>query len=263
MNWKYWVIRKMKPNRPKKAAAIAPLAAEKRRSRTGCTSNSGSAAASPTRRTEQRQQRRRPGRDRRDATPAVGRRLDDGPDQQPDPDHRTECADRIEPARGRIAGFPDQRATATPAINTSGTLTRNTADQEKCSTSNPPLTGPSATDRPVMPDQIPMAAARSRRSGNSVDEQCEGGREDQRGAGAHGGPAGDQLTGDPAKDAATRRQTEQHESRQQHPATAEPIAQVTRRAVTTWRKPVCSRRPSTAGRWSRRPVRARWSVARR
>jgi len=42
MNWKYWVIKKMKPNRVKKATVTEPLAAVKRRLRNRLTSSIGS-----------------------------------------------------------------------------------------------------------------------------------------------------------------------------------------------------------------------------
>jgi hypothetical protein len=42
-NWKYWVIRKLKPEIPKNAMVTEPLAAVKRRLRKRLTSSSGSA----------------------------------------------------------------------------------------------------------------------------------------------------------------------------------------------------------------------------
>jgi hypothetical protein len=42
-NWKYWVIRKMKPNRQKNAIVTEPLAAVKRAFRNRPTSSIGSA----------------------------------------------------------------------------------------------------------------------------------------------------------------------------------------------------------------------------
>ena len=43
-----------------------------------------------------------------------------------------------------------------------GTLTRKTEPHQKWARSRPPRIGPRATPRPVVPDQIPMARARSR-----------------------------------------------------------------------------------------------------
>ena len=62
----------------------------------------------------------------------------------------------------RLSG--SSRRPASSAIAATGTLTQSTAPQEKCSSSRPPLTGPSATPRPVTPDQMPIAPARSLRS---------------------------------------------------------------------------------------------------
>jgi len=44
---------------------------------------------------------------------------------------------------------------------TTGTLTRKTEPHQKCSSSQPPVTGPMATPRPETPAQMPMALARS------------------------------------------------------------------------------------------------------
>ena len=52
-------------------------------------------------------------------------------------------------------------ATVMTATITMGTLTRNTEPHQKCSSSQPPVTGPRATARPLMAAQMPMAAARS------------------------------------------------------------------------------------------------------
>ena len=41
MNWKYWVIRKMKPNKAKNATVTEPLAAVNRRSRNTVRSSIG------------------------------------------------------------------------------------------------------------------------------------------------------------------------------------------------------------------------------
>jgi hypothetical protein len=48
--------------------------------------------------------------------------------------------------------------TVAPAATTpTGTLTQKTADHEKCSTRNPPSSGPIARPRPEIPAQMPMA----------------------------------------------------------------------------------------------------------
>ena len=50
-----------------------------------------------------------------------------------------------------------------------GMFTRNTEPHQKCSSSQPPVTGPRATARPVVADQMPMALARSVGSVNTLD----------------------------------------------------------------------------------------------
>ena len=47
------------------------------------------------------------------------------------------------------------------AAATSGTLTRNTEPHQKCSSRNPPATGPTAAPAPASPAQMAMARARS------------------------------------------------------------------------------------------------------
>ncbi len=57
------------------------------------------------------------------------------------------------------------RQMAIMAATITGTFTRNTKPQKKCSSRKPPVTGPSATARPLVAAQIEMAVARSRASG--------------------------------------------------------------------------------------------------
>ena len=52
-------------------------------------------------------------------------------------------------------------AATTPATAI-GTLTRKTEPHQKWASNHPPTMGPAATPKPVVPDQIPMARARSR-----------------------------------------------------------------------------------------------------
>ena len=56
----------------------------------------------------------------------------------------------------------------TRATTTTGTLTRKTEPHQKCSRSQPPVTGPMATAMPAVADQMAMAWARSRRSVNTL-----------------------------------------------------------------------------------------------
>ena len=51
---------------------------------------------------------------------------------------------------------------------TIGTLTRSTEPHQKCSSSQPPVTGPRATLRPLVADQMPIALARSIGSGKTL-----------------------------------------------------------------------------------------------
>ena len=53
------------------------------------------------------------------------------------------------------------------AIMTIGTLMRNTDPHQKCSSKNPPVTGPNATAAPDTADHTPMALARSTGSRNT------------------------------------------------------------------------------------------------
>src|SRR6266496_1133423 len=82
-NWKYWVIRKMKPNRVKNDTVTAPLAALNRMLRNSRTSSIGCAAV-PQHAVQRGQQDSRGGKTCQAPyrSPPVGRRLDDGEDQQ-------------------------------------------------------------------------------------------------------------------------------------------------------------------------------------
>ena len=59
------------------------------------------------------------------------------------------------------------RQMAIMATTITGTLTMNTEPQKKCSSRNPPVTGPRATARPLVAAQIEMAIARCRASVNT------------------------------------------------------------------------------------------------
>ena len=85
------------------------------------------------------------------------------------------------------------RQMATIATTITGTLTRNTEPQKKCSSRKPPVTGPRATARPLVAAQIEMAIARCRASVNTFTSMRQRGREDQGRADAHRRPPGDQL----------------------------------------------------------------------
>ena len=87
------------------------------------------------------------------------------------------------------------RQMATMATTITGTLTRNTEPQKKCSSRYPPVTGPSATARPLVAAQIEMAIARWRASVNTLTSSAKRRREDQRRPDAHRCAPGDQLAG--------------------------------------------------------------------
>ncbi|KAG1433819.1 hypothetical protein G6F55_014653 [Rhizopus delemar] len=58
-----------------------------------------------------------------------------------------------------------QRQASGSASSTIGTLIRSTEPHQKCSSSTPPTTGPSAAPPEATDAQMPMATARSRASG--------------------------------------------------------------------------------------------------
>ena len=118
-----------------------------------------------------------------------------------------------------------KRAINTMATSTTGTLTMNTDPHQKCSSSQPPVTGPSATLSPAVAAQIEMAAARSRGSGEDVDEQGERGGEDQRRTDAHQRPRADQLVGVGGEGAEPTEQPEPGHADQQRPFAAEAVAE--------------------------------------
>ena len=152
----------MKPNRPKKANAIAPLAAEKRGLRNSRMSSSGSRRRSSqtTKPASATAAATNPPIVRAEAQPLDGASI---VVQTNNPMPAIEPNAPIGSNRPgwalRLSGTT--RRPASRAMTATGTLTHNTAPHEKCSSSRPPVTGPSATPRPVTPDQMPMAPARS------------------------------------------------------------------------------------------------------
>jgi hypothetical protein len=160
--WRYWVRKKIVPKRAKKASAIAPLAAEKRRLRNSRTSSIGvrvrssqatkparsdAASAKPARMTGLVQPRS--GASMIAATSAPRPRAES---RKPPTSSRGASGSRDSGTRKRPA------ASATATI---GRLTRNTRLQSPCSTSQPPVTGPMTMPRPLTAAQIPIALPRS------------------------------------------------------------------------------------------------------
>ena len=83
-------------------------------------------------------------------------------EQRDETDDGQTGADRVE--RGGVAGPVESGTTKQPATRatiTIGTFTRKTEPHQKCSSRNPPATGPRAMPRPAMPAQMAMAWARS------------------------------------------------------------------------------------------------------
>ncbi len=86
--------------------------------------------------------------------------------QTPSP---TADTDMSSPTRSRRPGRGSEESgtrtrPASSARAAIGTFTRKIDPHQKCSSSRPPVTGPAATARPVTPDQMPIARARSRMS---------------------------------------------------------------------------------------------------
>ena len=115
------------------------------------------------------------------------------------PGDRQDEADRVEAAGVRVTRGGQERAGRRRGPrSTIGMFTKKIEPQQKCSSSQPPVTGPRATARPDTPDQMPMALARSVGSVNTLREDGQRRREDQRGADAHGGP-GARSAGRPSR----------------------------------------------------------------
>lgn len=72
------------------------------------------------------------------------------------------CPGASSPAEPGPAVAVTQRMVSAPIAAAIGRLTRNTARQPKATTSPPPSTGPTISELPAAPAQIPTAWARSR-----------------------------------------------------------------------------------------------------
>ena len=102
------------------------------------------------------------GGDRRRRRPAVHRALDDGPHQ------RARWRRSTGPCRAGRSGrsscpwsWARPAPIGTRATMTTGTLIISTEPHQKCSSSQPPVTGPRATARPAVAAHTAMATARS------------------------------------------------------------------------------------------------------
>ena len=162
MNWKYWVMTKMNPNKVRKPAVTARLPPENRRFREHRhVQHRVRAAPLPhPERGENDGGSPKPAAVRELPPSPIGR-LDDGIDQRGDADRGQDQAERRRPAgrpgRATSGRTGRRRRSATAAT---GTLTMNTEPHEKCSSSQPPEIGPAATPTPTMAAHRPIAFAR-------------------------------------------------------------------------------------------------------
>ena len=140
---------------------MAALPALNRRLRKNRRSSMGCSAAAPTPRRRSRRPADAGGLERRHAGPAVVRRLDDGVEERRQGDDRQAGADDVERRLPRVAEVGTRKRPPTRATAISGRFTRNTEPHQKCSSSQPPATGPMAAPAPASPAQTAMARARS------------------------------------------------------------------------------------------------------
>ena len=249
-NWKYCVIRKMKPNSAKKVTVTAPLAALNRRSRNSRTSSIGWAV----RRSHRRRTPARSAAAEREAArscgrgPAVAGRLDDRVDQ------RAEHRDREDEARAGRAAARRGRATRGPArtppravTRASGTSAQNTLPQEKCSSSRPPVIGPSghADADDGAPDAERGRALATFAEGVGDDRQRR--REDDGRRHAHRDPRRDQGAGRVDEGPAALAAGEADQARRSAPGAGRSGRTGCPPPAPGRRRRGCSRRRSTAG----------------
>ncbi len=168
-SWRYCVTRKMNPNSAKKPSVTARLAAVNRMFRNRCTSSNGSGVRS-SRHTNSARIASAPA-----MPPIVAAEVQPFPGASMSDQTRsvTPAIDSATPGRSSLgASGSRERGTRSMAptipASATGTFTRNTEPHEKCSSSQPPEIGPSATPTPAIAVQIPIAAARSRGSVNTL-----------------------------------------------------------------------------------------------
>ena len=101
-------------------------------------------------------------------SPAVHRALDDGPHEHGDAGDRGQRSDGIEAGDRGVARRRHDLAMATNATAMTGTLIISTEPHQKCSSSQPPVTGPRATATPAVAAQMAMAIARSLGAGKTL-----------------------------------------------------------------------------------------------
>ena len=151
----------MKPKSAKKLMVTAPAAAENRRSRKSEMSSIGW-SATVSRRTKTAS------RARLTPNPSIVWRLvhpDSGASMIVHVSVPSSATEATRPGRssGGTAGSRDsgtKSTVITSATTATGTIAQKTLCQAKCSSSQPPATGPAATPTPVAAPQMPSAAAR-------------------------------------------------------------------------------------------------------
>ena len=162
-NCRYWVRRNMAPRRANITRAVAPIATLKRRVGRSQGQHGVVAVTLPG---DEAAEEEEPGAagaedDRRGPGP-VGR-LDDPPQQHAESDDRQHRADRVRPLGLGVLGVRDQECRGDQPGDGDGHV-----DEEDRA---PPVVGPAgsrrgsgpmATPSPAVPDQMPMALARSR-----------------------------------------------------------------------------------------------------
>ena len=176
-------------------------------------------------RREDHQRAGEPG-DRGGRRPAVPRGLDDGPDQQADARDRQQRAERVEPARLRVARLGQQPHPGGQRDDHDGHVdvedrAPGEVPQQQAAGHRPDRDGQAGHARPDADGGGALA-----RVGEHVREQRERGGVDQRGRDAHGRAAGDQLAGGAGQRGGDRREREQRQPGLQDPAPAEPVAEV-------------------------------------
>ena len=164
-NWKYWVMRKLKPLRVKKPTVTDPLAAVNRGFLNSPTSSIGRAIRRSTLTKIARMPRPRA------IVPSVRAELHPQPGawmmlrtSVPSP-----ALERKRPRQsmgGAVGSLDEGTAQATSPATTAatGTMKRKTLPHQKWPSSHPPTIGPVATPTPAVAPHSPMACARSLRS---------------------------------------------------------------------------------------------------
>jgi len=156
----------------------------------------------------------------------VPRGLDDGPDQQADAADGQQRAQRVEPARPRVARLGQQPHPGDQRDDHDGHVdvedrTPREVPQQQAAGHRPDRHGQAGYARPDADGGGALA-----RVGEHVREQRERGGVDQRGRDAHGRAAGDQLARAAGQRGRDRHEREQHQPGLQDAAPAEPVAEV-------------------------------------